>query len=65
MKYESAAKLSPMMYLENVITLISDVTLFNYEFNVTDYIGIFIVMSCLLIPSFYRIYEENKKEQET
>lgn len=63
MKYESAAKLSPVLYLENIITLISDVTLFDYEFSITDYIGISIIMLCLLIPSFYRIYEEQNNRQ--
>ena len=77
MKYESAARLSPMLYLENVMTLISDVTVFGYEFSITDYLGITtinlknkkyilacMIMIWLLVPSFYRIYEENKKEEQ-
>jgi len=43
MKYESASKLCPILYFENVVTLIADAILFGYSFALTDYIGIAII----------------------
>lgn len=39
LKYQSASKIAPLNYLENVLTLLADLFLFNYEFGVTDYLG--------------------------
>ena len=47
MQYEEAAKLTPLLYLENVFTLLADSYLFHYHFTMTDYIGILIVFACL------------------
>lgn len=40
MKYEEASKLSPILYVENVFTLLADALLFDYKFISTDYLGI-------------------------
>ena len=48
LKYQSASKIAPLNYLENVLTLLADLFLFNYDFGVTDYLGIIIVSSSIL-----------------
>lgn len=54
-KYQKASKLAPLMYTENVFTLLSDAFIFNYTFILTDYIGITIVTVCLLIPAIQKM----------
>ena len=39
LKYQSASKVAPLFYLENVFSLLSDIFVFNYSFSFTDYIG--------------------------
>lgn len=47
MKYEDASKLSPILYVENIFTLMADVALFGYKFVFTDYVGMAIIAICL------------------
>lgn len=35
-KFEQASRLSPCVYLENVLTLLADVLVFAYVFRLTD-----------------------------
>ncbi|CAI2374178.1 unnamed protein product [Moneuplotes crassus] len=56
MQYEEASKLSPLLYTENVFTLLSDALVFNYTFVSSDYIGILIVSVCLLVPVLVKLY---------
>lgn len=39
LKYESASKIAPINYLENVFSLLSDLLVFSYVFEFTDYTG--------------------------
>ena len=39
-RYHKASKLAPLLYLENVFTLLADAFIFDYTFVLTDYIGI-------------------------
>ena len=59
-KYESASRLSPIMYLENVFSLTADLLLFGYKFVLSDYIGIFLILLWLIIPAILEIMKENK-----
>ncbi|CAI2373698.1 unnamed protein product [Moneuplotes crassus] len=56
MQYEEASKLSPLLYTENIFTLLADALVFGYTFVKSDYIGISIVGVCLLIPVFIKLY---------
>lgn len=56
MQYEEASKLSPLLYTENIFTLLADGLIFNCIFVYTDYIGIGIVAICLLIPVVAKLY---------
>jgi len=49
-KFQLVSRLSPWAYLENIITLLADVVLFNYYFIISDYIGIVILAWWLGIP---------------
>ncbi|CAI2369359.1 unnamed protein product [Moneuplotes crassus] len=49
-QYAPASKLSPIGYSENVLTILSDIVIFNYHFIMTDFLGIAIIILCLVIP---------------
>lgn len=42
--YETASRLTPINYVENVFTLVTDVMMFGYPFVGTDFVGIFIIV---------------------
>lgn len=42
-RYASASRLTPINYIENVFTLLSDFLVFGYRFVETDYIGMGII----------------------
>ena len=59
-RYQSASRLAPINYIENVFTLLSDVFIFKYTFVSTDYIGIALIAIWLIIPAVLKIINEKK-----
>lgn len=51
-KYWATSNIAPILYLENVITFLADVFLFDYQFVVTDILGMLIIVSWLVAPIF-------------
>ena len=49
-KYSAASKMAPIGYLENVFTLLSDVILFHYNFILSDFMGMSVIVICLAVP---------------
>ena len=43
-EYSAASKMAPINYSENVITLLADILIFNYQFVLTDAIGMTIIV---------------------
>ena len=55
-KYEEASKMSPFAYTSGIFLMIADILIFNYDFNLTDVIGILVVFISLLIPIIIKGY---------
>jgi len=45
-----ASKLVPMIYIENIFTLLADMLIFGYKFGLTDILGIGIILIFILLP---------------
>lgn len=63
-KYETASRLTPLNYIENVFTLLADVIVFGYVFVATDYIGMAIISVWIVIPAAQKIIAENAKQEQ-
>ena len=48
--YYESSSMAPILYLENIFTLLTDILIFHYRFVMTDIIGIIIIALGLVIP---------------
>ncbi|CAI2373397.1 unnamed protein product [Moneuplotes crassus] len=52
--YQLASKLAPMIYIENIFTILADVVIFGYNFGKTDLLGIVIISCFIALPFLTR-----------
>ncbi|CAI2374333.1 unnamed protein product [Moneuplotes crassus] len=59
MMYHNSSRLAPVNYIENIFTLCADFFLFKHVFVTTEYIGMGIILVCLLVPAIIQIKKDN------
>ena len=59
-KYAMASRMAPFNNLENVMTILSDIIIFNYSFIMTDVFGIVIIVVSIFAPVFLIASEKTK-----
>ena len=55
LKYEDAAKISPLLYLTIVFGFVSDILLFNYRFSFMERVGTLLVFIPIVFQIFLRL----------
>ena len=59
-KYAMASRMAPFSNLENVLTIIADILIFNYSFIITDLFGIAIIVIAIFAPVIYISLQSKK-----
>ena len=55
-KYAMASRMAPFSNLEIVLSILTDIFLFNYHFIMTDVIGIAIIVACIFTPLIMKFF---------
>ena len=58
--YGNASFVAPFNYLQVLLLLICDLTLFGYTFSLIDYIGVSLTFSCVSFPVFQKLVNSKK-----
>ena len=60
LRYEKASRLAAIAYTENVLTILFDIFVFNYQFVLTDCIGIGLIAAWIMALTVTKILKEDK-----
>jgi uncharacterized membrane protein len=60
-QYADTSQLVPLGSVQNILTFLAEFFILDYDFNITDFIGMFILMSAFLIPVVYNMNKKTEK----